>query len=176
VSKELQAAAIPWWEQDQDRLAAEQAAMHAVAPDLLWRFENSGGWSGHVPLWPFRRRRPTGLAAFVGWKPFEVRITCGHAYPMIEPRVWPEQLWLPKIALGWTNWHLLPSGALCLLQDGSSWDPSAHTADLIQKISGWYLEYHLMLRRRIKRMTECGIAEDDSLDKLLLPGCDPPDR
>jgi hypothetical protein len=95
---------------------------------------------------------------------------------MVEPRVWPKNVSLPVIALGWTAWHLLPSGALCLLQGGASWDPSAQAADLIEKISGWYLEYHLMRKRRITRMTESGIAKDDSLDRLLQAEDDPSDQ
>jgi hypothetical protein len=94
---------------------------------------------------------------------------------MVEPRVWPEQVSLPVIAVGWTAWHLLPSGALCLLQDRTSWDPSAHAADLIEKISGWYIEYHLIRRGYITRMTEYGIAGDDSLDRFLRAEDDPSD-
>jgi hypothetical protein len=175
MSDDLRAAAVSWWQEDPRRLESEQAAMHAVAPDLFWRYKGSGGWIGHAPLWPFRRRQPPGVAAFVDHRPFEVKITCGYAYPMVEPRVWPEQVSLPAIALGWTAWHLLPSGALCLLQDKASWDPSAHAADLIEKISGWYIEYHLMCRHRITRMTEYGIAEDDSLDRFLRDEDDPSD-
>ena len=66
MSEELQAAAVTWWEEDPRRLEREQAAMHAVAPDLFWRSERSGGWIGHAPLWPFRRPRPPGLRALVG--------------------------------------------------------------------------------------------------------------
>lgn len=176
MSEDLRDAARSWWHEDLQRLESEKAAMHAVAPDLFWRNEGSGGWIGHAPLWPFCRRRPPGLAAFVGHRPFEVSITCGHAYPMVEPRVWPKNVSLPVIALGWTAWHLLPSGALCLLQGGASWDPSAQAADLIEKISGWYLEYHLMRKRRITRMTESGIAKDDSLDRLLQAEDDPSDQ
>ena len=175
MSEALRAAATPWWQEDQRRLERERAAMYAVAPELFWRYKGSGGWIGHVPLWPFGRRQPPGVAALVGHQPFQVTITCGHAYPMVEPRVWPENASLPAIALGWTAWHLLPSGALCLLQDRTSWDPSAHAADLIEKISGWYIEYHLMHRGCITRMTEYGIAEDDSLDRCMQEEDGPPE-
>jgi hypothetical protein len=175
MREDLRATALSWWQEDRSRLDSELAAMHAVAPDLFWRYTDSGEWIGHAPLWPFRRRRPPELAAFVGHRPFAVTITCGHAYPMVEPQVWPEQVSLPAIALGWTAWHLLPSGALCLLQDTTSWDPASHAADLIEKISGWYIEYHLMRRDYITRMTESGIAEDDTLDGFLRAEDDPPD-
>ena len=99
-----------------------------------------------------------------------MEIICGHAYPMVEPLVWPEEVDLPADALGWTKWHLLPSGALCLLRDRTSWDPSADAADLIEKISGWYIEYHLLRKGYITEMTEYGISDDDSLDPLLRAG------
>ena len=92
---------------------------------------------------------------------------------MVEPRVWPKEVDLPAIALGWTAWHLLPSGALCLLQDRTSWDPAADAADLIEKISGWYIEYHLMRKGYITEMTEYGIPDDNRLDNLIINGSFP---
>jgi hypothetical protein len=166
MTEELAAAAIPWWRDDPARLDSELGAMFAVAPGLVWRFEGSGGWVGHVPLWPISRRQPRGVAALVGHQALKVKIVCGPAYPMVEPLVWPE-MDLPVAALGWTEWHLLLNGALCLLQDDTSWDPSTLAADLVQKISGWYIEYHLKRAGHINRMTEYGIAIDDSLDALL---------
>jgi hypothetical protein len=168
MTEALAAAALPWWRDDPARLDSERAAMFAVAPGLVWRFEGSGRWVGRVPLWPTsRRRQPSGVAALVGHQPFAVKIVCGPAYPMVRPLVWPTEIELPVTALGWTEWHLLLNGALCLLQDHSSWDPSALAADLVPKISGWYIEYHLKSAGYIKRMTEYGIAIDDSLDSLL---------
>jgi hypothetical protein len=167
MNEDLRSAAISWWQDDPLRLQSELAAMHAVAPDLIWRREGSGRWVGDVPLWPFGRRKPPNLEAFVGHKPLAAKIVPGHAYPMVEPLVWPQDISVPAIALGWTNWHLLPSGALCLLQDTTSWNPSAQAADLIEKVSGWYIEYHLMQKGYITQMTECGIANDDSLDRFI---------
>ncbi|HEY5989074.1 MAG TPA: hypothetical protein VIV12_22245 [Streptosporangiaceae bacterium] len=167
MTEELAAAALPWWHDDPARLDRERAAMFAVAPNLVWRFESSGRWVGHVPLWPISRRQPSGVAALVGHRAFAVKIVCGPAYPMIEPLVWPTEIKPPLSALGWTEWHLLPSAALCLLRDKTSWDPSTLAADLVPKISGWYIEYHLKSAGYIDRMTECGIANDDSLDPLL---------
>jgi hypothetical protein len=113
--------------------------------------------------------RPTSAtgARGTGHQAFEVKIVCGPAYPMVEPLVWPTAMDLPVTALGWTEWHLLLNGALCLLQDNTSWDPSALAAELVPKISGWYIEYHLKSAGYIRRMTEYGIATDDSLDALL---------
>jgi hypothetical protein len=167
MTAELADAALPWWTDDPARLDSELAAMFAVAPGLVWRLESPGRWVGHVPLWPISRRQPRGVAALVGHQEFAVEIVCGPAYPMLEPLVWPTAIDLPVTALGWTEWHLLLSGALCLLHDDASWDPSTLAADLVPKISGWYIEYHLKSAGYIQRMTEYGIAIDDSLDALL---------
>jgi hypothetical protein len=176
MTEDLHSAAIPWWQDDQLRLDSELAAMYARAPLLVWRREGPGFWIGDVPLWPFDRPRPPKLKAFVNDKPLTVKIVPGHAYPMVAPLAWPRDLSIPAIARGWTDWHLLPSGALCLLQGAASWDPSTLAADLIKKISGWYIEYHLMRKRRITRMTDHGIANDDSLDRLIWEEDDPPDK
>jgi hypothetical protein len=157
-----------WWQDEPGRLGAEQAAMAVSAPDLVWvADEPSGGWQGAVPLWPFDRSQPPGLLAVTGGQPLKVRIVCGHAFPMVEPRVRPVSVDVPFQALGWTQWHVAPDGALCLLQESAQWDPSSCAAALIPKISGWHIEFWLMKGGHIAAMTECGIAEDDSLDGLL---------
>lgn len=157
-----------WWQDEPERRAAEIAAMKAVAPDLAWQdAEPSGGWKGTVPLWPFTRPEPPGLLTVVGGRPLEVHITCGHAFPMVEPAVRPVSVDVPSEALGWTNWHVAPDGTLCLLQESAQWDPASATAELIPKVSGWYIEFCLKKGEHIEAMTISGIAEDDSLDGLL---------
>jgi hypothetical protein len=160
-------AARSWWQDEPDRLSAELEAMTAAAPDLTWLgSEASGGWQGTVPLWPFSRAQPTGLLALLG-QPLEVRIICGHAFPMVEPAVQPLSAEIPYQVLGWASWHVCPDGTLCLLQESAQWDPSSAVASLVPKISGWHIEFCLMRGQHIETMTECGVAEDDSLDKLL---------
>ena len=157
-----------WWLDEPARLAAEQAAMKAAAPGLVWLTdEPSGGWQGVVPMWPFNRPQPLGLPEFLGGKALEVRITCGHAFPMVEPSVLPLSVEVPFQARGWTNWHIAPDGTLCLLQESAQWDPSGAAADLIPKISGWYIEFWLMNNGLIESMTVRGIAEDSGYDVLL---------
>jgi hypothetical protein len=166
----------PWWVDERGRLAREQAAMSRVAHDLVWD-ENlrghpgslaghGGGWSGPVPFWPFERAEPAGLRAFLR-HPLQVRILCGEAYPMSEPRVEPIELALPEYAIGWTEWHLTPTKRLCLLTSATAWDPAAMVADLIGKVSGWYIEYRLMLSGQIRSMTERGIESDPRYDAFL---------
>lgn len=167
MTEELASAARFWWQDDPARLESEQAAMYAVAPGLIWRFNGSGQWVGHVPLWPISRRQPQGVAALVGHRAFAVAIECRQAYPMVEPTVRPIEVEPPVTALGLSEWHLLTNGTLCLLEDSASWDPATLAAELVPKISGWYIEYHLKCAGYIGRMTEYGIANDDSLDSLL---------
>lgn len=157
-----------WWQDEPGRLAAEQAAMNVAAPGLAWLpDEPSGGWRGNVPIWPFGRPEPPGLLALMGGRPLEVHITCGHAFPMVEPSIRPLSVEVPFHVLGWTNWHIAPDGTLCLLQESSQWDPAGAAADLIPKISGWNIEFWLMINGHIDSMTVQGIVEDDSLDVLL---------
>ena len=73
----------------------------------------------------------------------------------------------PPQALGWHTWHVTPDGSLCLLQASAQWDPFSVAADLIPKISGWHVEYHLMRGGHIEAMTEQGLAADDSHDTLI---------
>jgi hypothetical protein len=164
----LKAAARSWWQDEPGRLACEQEAMRAAAPDLAWLpGEPSGGWQGKAPVWPFVRPEPAGLARLLDSQALEVRIVCGHAFPMVEPEVRPLSVEVPPRALGWTSWHVAPGGTLCLLQASAQWDPASAASELIPKISGWHIEYHLIVRGLVQSMTEHGLEADDSLDDLL---------
>lgn len=157
-----------WWEDDPDRLDRERVAMAAAAPELVWLDdEPSGGWEGPVPLWPFERSVPEGVQKLTSGTPLVVRIVCGHAYPMVEPAVYPLGIDPPYVAFGWSAWHLLPNGGLCLLRDAVMWNPEETASALIPKVSGWHLEYLLMLNKRIDAMTESGLAVDESIDSLF---------
>lgn len=158
-----------WWADEPGRKEFEVSAMRVAAPDLVWLAEDdepSGGWQGPVPVWPFERSEPAELSRLAP-TPLEVRIVCGHAYPMVEPRIYPLNVQLPTIALGWTTWHVAPDGSLCMLQESAAWDPRCPAADLVPKVSGWYLEYHLLRLGRIDAMTESGIVTNHDLDETL---------
>jgi hypothetical protein len=178
------AAPIAWWQDDPGRLDAECAAMAEAAPDLNWvdaRFAATanaaaartwfdaatGGWFGEVPLWPFDRPRPRGLGDLVGGRPLLVAVQCWPVHPMMAPIVTPLGVPLPLEALGLNTWHLVPSGALCLFRGDAWWDPASLVAELVPKISGWYIEYHLMMRGCITRMPDRGVNVDDALDQVI---------
>jgi hypothetical protein len=157
-----------WWVDEPQRLAREKTAMSEVAPQLAWRDdEPSGGWAGSVPLWPFDRPEPAGVAALTGGQPLTVSIVYGHAFPMVVPIVYPVSVEPDVYHRTDQAWHVAGDGRLCLLQEASHWDPDATAADLVPKMSGWYIEYLLMVRKRIDRMTIEGLAASTDLDELL---------
>lgn len=159
--------AITWWRDDPERLDAELAAMKEVAPRLEWSEKGLGGWRGEVPFWPFKRSRPRELERLVGRRPLSVQVSCSPAHPMMAPMVRPLDVEVPLEALGYNTWHLLPNGSLCLFRGTAWWDPARLVADLIPKISGWYIEYHLMKRECLQRMPDRGVDLDDALDAVI---------
>jgi hypothetical protein len=161
--------AVPWWKDEPLRLKAELAAMELVAPDLVWSEADTGGWVGPLPMWPFDRPRPAGLAALLGHQPCEVLIASNHAYPMVQPTIHPLRPRAPWQMWGLGEYHLLPNGSLCLLQSHAAWNPSARIADMIPKASGWYIEYRLILAGRLRAMPEPGFAAGGHLDHLVPP-------
>lgn len=157
---------VSWLEAEPASAAREQEAVPAVAPDLTWNVD-TGGWSGRLPLWPFDRSAPPELDAVVGGERLEVRIEYPQSYPMAEPRFEPTDP-EPRILMrSMAEWHVLPDGGLCLLQDAVQWDGTGTAADLIPKAAGWFLEYLLMQRGLIEQMTVNSIVNDDSLDHLF---------
>jgi hypothetical protein len=144
------AAARSWWVDEPERLVREKLAMAAVAPQLLWRDdEPSGGWFGPVPLWPFDRPEPAGVAALTGGHLLIVSIVYGHAFPMVAPVAYPVSVDPDVYHRTDQAWHVAGDGRLCLLQEASHWDPCATAADLVPKMSGWYIEFLLMKAQRL---------------------------
>ncbi|EAX1138050.1 hypothetical protein AAT30_25245, partial [Salmonella enterica] len=97
----------------------------------------------------------------------EVVLEYPAAYPMIEPTIHPLSP-VPEIyERTQATWHVLPTGALCLLQSTGAWIPEASVTELLLKAAGWRLEYALMKIGAIERMSEAGIVSDASHDYLL---------
>jgi hypothetical protein len=166
---------ITWWQDDPQRLRAECAELTAAAPGLQWDADGPGRWHGEVPLWPFDRPQPAGLPSLVGGRPLGVEMVCTPPHPMLAPFVFPVSVELPIHALGDADWHLLPNGALCLFRGTAWWDPERLVASLVPKISGWYVEFHLMMAKRLRRMPDRGVDRDDQLDAIINqdPGSTP---
>jgi hypothetical protein len=143
--------------------------MARVAPEMEWLDDDdaAGGWEGVVPAWPFERAAPAGLDELLGERRLRVRVRYLQAFPSVEPRLEPVDPEPPIERRILDSWHLNGDGTLCLLRTADLWTGRETAADLVAKASGWFIEYLLMERGAIKHMTECGINDDDSLDKLI---------
>lgn len=165
--------AIAWWQAEPGRLARDRSEVERAFPDLAFtdpgpagRAEQ-GGWSGLLPRWPFDRPEPAGLSALVGPNGLQLRVDYVPAYPMVMPLLWPLNPKPQFIEHTQSTWHVLPIGALCLLQSQAAWDPATSLVDLLLKAAGWRIEYALMKTGAIETMTTNGIVTDDRLDHLL---------
>lgn len=160
-----------WFDWDPERLRRDIDEIAAIAPNLAhpaWDEQSlaNGGWVGTLPLWPFERAAPPNLEALLP-RAMSVIIAYPSAYPMLPPIVYPTN---PQPALeevSDTVWHVAPGGSLCLFQSEGMWDPAASIEDIVLKSSGWRIEYELMHRGSIDRMTERGIVTDTRLDELI---------
>jgi len=163
-------ARVAWYDVEPAALEREKRAMPLVAPGLEWVDDlPAGGWRGSVPVWPFERRVPPELDAFLGGVRLIVEVVYSQAHPMAPPRVRPlepEPSWSARTQ---HIWHVNGDGTLCLMQATDDWHPTDTAADLIVKAAGWYLEFQLMERGVIGAMTERGLVYDDGLDHLLSP-------
>lgn len=162
-----------WHEAHPDRLARELEAMSAY-PNLVWDknltrlgHDDSGGWAGLLPTWPFKRPGPPELEEFLAGATLEAVILCLQAHPAVKPRVYPTDP-EPDLRVRTMNaWHVAGDGSLCLSQRAYDWDGSETAAELVPKAAGWFLEYLLLDRGHVDAMTEVGIVADDQLDHLF---------
>jgi hypothetical protein len=166
----LELPRVRWFDAEPARLAAELAAMAAVAPELVWSGASpGGGWEGLAPVWPFPRPRPPRLDAFLAGRRLHLRVACSQAHPMAAPKLWPLDP-EPGIAQRTVHdWHVNGDGTLCLLQTAAAWTGAEMAAELVVKATGWFLEFLLMQAGVIQAMTTGGIANSDELDELLPP-------
>jgi hypothetical protein len=166
----VELAGLPWFEAEPARLAAEQAAMAAVAPELGWTDQvPGGGWVGLAPVWPFPRPRPSGLEGVLAGRRLRLGVVCSQAHPMVAPKLWPLDP-EPEIAQRTVHdWHVNGDGSLCLLQMAAAWTGAELAAELVVKAAGWFLEFLLMQAGVVQAMTSNGIAGSDALDHLLDP-------
>jgi hypothetical protein len=160
-----------WSDWDPSRLARERREVAAFAPDLNFLEPGSplaphAGWEGRLPLWPFDRPQPEGLEVLVA-SPLEIRVLYSAAHPAVSPRVIPLSPRPRPMEISVTQWHILPDGALCLVQSEGMWVPEASTTELLLKAAGWRIEYALMEVGAMPAMSIRGIASDASLDPLI---------
>lgn len=154
-----------WWEEDSVRLEQEIADVQAIAPLLDWTADGAGRFEGPLPLWPFERSAPTNLSDLLD--PFVVRVEYNHAFPAAPPRILPLIPQPIPTIRGFTEFHVLPSGHLCLLRDADQWYPWSKTSELLLKAAGWAIEFALLETRAITQMSMSGIVIDTSYDELI---------
>ena len=161
-----------WWEVDPTRRDLELADVHSVAPDLVWTGTGAGQFRGSLPRWPFKRPFPPNLGGLVP-NGLEVMVRYGQAFPAAPPMIFAVDPEPDRSLRGFSRFHLLPNGALCLLRDADQWTPRDQTSELLLKASGWLIEYQLLQHGRITALSERGIVEDASFDHLVPEACLP---
>lgn len=163
---------VLWMTSDPGRLVRDQVDIHDFTCALEYQDPNPtgmphGGWVGTLPRWSFERPPPAGLDELLGGSDFRVLVIYPAAYPMLPPIIRPidpePTIWEQTQAA----WHVAPSGALCLLQSDSGWQPEASVTELLAKAVGWRIEYALMKAGVIDRMSQNGIVSDSSYDHLV---------
>ncbi len=174
---------VYWTADDPARLARDIAEVEAFAPDLVFEPPSAapndthhGRWAGILPVWPFDRSRPRGIDRLVPVG-LRVEVDCSAAHPMVPPMVLPVEPEPLIIERSQHDWHVAPSGHLCLMQSVGDWTPTESIADLLIKACGWHIEYALMKAGVITAMTTAGIVSDDSRDHLVTTAAsrsDPP--
>lgn len=172
---------IPWTEAEPARLERDQREVAAF--DASLRFVTPGvsvgdcvcahgGWQGVLPVWPFQRPMPDGLAALTGGAGLEFLLRYPAAYPMVPPTIRPLSPEPEIVERTQATWHVLPDGGLCLFQSDGAWLPEAFIVDLFRKAAGWRIEYALMKAQVIEKMSVSGIVCDDSYDHLVAQAVD----
>jgi hypothetical protein len=161
----MTAVARTWWEDDPARLTQEIADVQEVAPMLSWTADGAGFFEGPLTLWPFSRPAPTNLSHLLD--PFVVRVEYGHAFPAAPPQVMPLLPQPVPTIRGFTDFHVLPSGRLCLLRDADQWYPWSKTSELLLKASGWAVEFALLEAGAIPKLSVSGIVSDTSHDATI---------
>lgn len=159
---------IPWWEAEPARLRRDQREVTDQFTGLELILDGNGGWRGILPLWPFARPEPSGLRDLLHDKGLDIQLEYSAAHPMVAPLIFPREPRPEWIEHTQTQWHVLPGGALCLMQSDGAWDPASSIVELLLKAAGWHVEYALMKSGLIDAMTMNGIVSDDSLDALVL--------
>ncbi|HEY1690182.1 MAG TPA: hypothetical protein VGF95_15110 [Solirubrobacteraceae bacterium] len=165
---------IPWTQSDPEHLLAERAQVGALAPELRWTEKLSyrardglAGFEGLLPAWCAPRPEPPGIGELLAGARLMLRCIYTQATPMIPPVIFPLELEIPLARRTDHAWHLNGDGSLCLLRAAADWCPGETAVPLLVKASCWFIEYHLKDRGLIEKMTDSGIACDESLDSML---------
>lgn len=158
---------IPWWAAEPARFRRDQSEVTERFPDLIWHETGGGVWVGTLPLWPFERPEPEGLATLLDGRGLRVEVVYRQAYPMVPPRIFPIDPRPEPLECTQHRWHVNGDGSLCQFQTHTAWDPRDSVCGLIAKAAAWRIEYALMKAGALDEMTLHGIVTDPSLDTLI---------
>lgn len=163
---------VPWWQAEPSRLRRDREEVPAAFPDLQFVAEGQAGWSGRLPVWPFDRPEPAGLARITAGRGLLLELRYGAAYPLVYPWVFPIEPEPLPVELTQARWHVLGNGALCLFQTQQDWDPEGSVVDLLRTAAGWRVEHALLKAGILDDMTLTGLVHDDSVDHLVIAAAD----
>lgn len=148
--------------------------MAAVAPDLEWvdglswyGRDSLFGWRGKAPMWASDRPKPLGVDELLDGRRLEIIVPYGEAFPIVPPALVPVDPDVPIEYRTMQAWHVNGDGSLCVMRSAADWSPRETAADLLVKASGWFIEYVLMERGAIDRMTVPGLHASPELDDVI---------
>lgn len=148
---------IDWRDAEPYALEREHAAMLERAPDMQWSERlPAGGWEGRAPAWPAGCDAPVGLDRLLGEQRLGLSVQYTQGFPMAAPDVFPTDPIPPASRRADHSWHLNGNGSLCLLFSSADWPEGATAAELVEKASGWFVEYLAREAGLIERMSESG--------------------
>lgn len=163
---------VPWWEAEPARLQRDRDEVSAAFPELTFVAGGQAGWRGRLPLWPFERPEPDGLARLTSGLGLLLELHYLAAYPLVYPWIFPLAPEPAPVQLTQARWHVLGNGALCLFQTQQDWDPESSVVDLLRTAAGWRVEHALMTTGVLEEMTLAGIVHDYSIDHLVAEAAD----
>jgi hypothetical protein len=168
----MKRALISWLEAEPARATWEREEMARLAPGMDWREPNSehfpnGGFQGLAPEWPFKRKRPAGLEELTGGAALRLRVVYGQGFPALPPLLFPldpvpetKERMSEKV-------HVNGDGSICLILHPSDWRSSESAAALVEKASGWFIEFLAIERGLIEAMSPASLFASDTLDEIL---------
>lgn len=156
-----------WWQDEPARLQRDLDDLAAAGFDLAWTGLSSGRLDGRLPAWPLSRPAPDGLDELLPTGGLLVHVEFGHGYPMVCPRVYPEDPKPPVERCTQHRWHVNGDGSLCLLQSADAWYPTTPLSDVLRKAAAWRVEYALVEAEVVPEMSLSGIVSNADRDHLV---------
>jgi hypothetical protein len=163
---------IRWLDAEPERVAAEREGMADRAPQMHWHGpgENgyqAGGFDGEAPEWPIDRPRPEKLHELTGGKCLRLRVELPQGFPAQPPRLVPLDP-EPEIEERLNEAvHVNSDGSLCMIRHPSQWRTADLAVHLVEKASGWFIEYLAVRKGLITEMSRSGLFVSTDLDQRI---------